>query len=124
MEKSKIAIDDAWIKANGIPLNIWNEKAFMMIGSIFGGLIKVEEQTKMSKSMKSTLFKVKGAQNKFFPAILPVENWGRTLRLLVEACPAREEPEVEEDDNDVDEGNPSSDNMYAVAKIGEMTAPI
>ncbi|KAK9154996.1 hypothetical protein Sjap_002476 [Stephania japonica] len=42
----KIGIHNGWISIEGLPLNLWNDVAFKMIGEKFGGLIELAEVTK------------------------------------------------------------------------------
>ncbi|KAK9129665.1 hypothetical protein Sjap_010152 [Stephania japonica] len=58
----KIGIHNGWISIEGLPLNLWNDVAFKMIGEKFGGLIELAEVTKAKSNIHMAFMKVKGCE--------------------------------------------------------------
>ncbi|KAK9154854.1 hypothetical protein Sjap_002334 [Stephania japonica] len=65
----KIGIHNGWISIEGLPLNLWNDVAFKMIGEKFGGLIELAEVTKAKSNIHMAFMKVKGRERVFLQKI-------------------------------------------------------
>lgn len=97
-ENPKFGCESDWIKVEGLPLNMWNQYAFEMIGSHFGGLLEVEDNTKKRVHLNQALLKVKGSDSVFFPKNLNIFSWGKRVQLTISPVEIWEETEEEEED--------------------------
>ncbi|KAK9084430.1 hypothetical protein Scep_030901 [Stephania cephalantha] len=79
----QIAVNDEWIQVEGLPLNMWNIVAYVMIGSHFGGLVRVSDKTLTREGLKAAVLHVRGDAQQFFPSLLKVPSWGGLVPLKI-----------------------------------------
>lgn len=62
----KIGCGTSCISVEGLPLNMWNQYSFELIGSYYGGLVEVAEETRDQEHFEHAFLKVKSLAENFF----------------------------------------------------------
>ncbi|KAK9094247.1 hypothetical protein Scep_025716 [Stephania cephalantha] len=63
----------------GLPLNLWNQRAFELLGEKLGGLLEVSDLTIAQRSLEKAVIKVKGSKSEFFSRQIGFPCWGDTI---------------------------------------------
>ena len=78
---TKIFCRQSWIGVEGLPLNLWNEKIFRIIGNKCGGLLDVAKSTLQMSCLSHAQLKVKGNEGGFARERLLLSCWGKRTQL-------------------------------------------
>jgi hypothetical protein len=111
-EDQKIHSPQGWIKIIGLPLNMWNYHTFKIIGSMCGGLIEVDEETKAATQLRYARLRVHGGTGGFLPAKLKILCWG--VERIFDVLP-------EEEKSLVQVSNSESSTPILATLVGEET---
>ncbi|KAK9137141.1 hypothetical protein Sjap_007735 [Stephania japonica] len=87
-EELLVVVHNEWIQIEGLPLNMWNSVAYDMIGSHFGGLIKVSDSTLAKECLKAVVLHVRGHPSQFFLNTVMVPSWGGIVHLKIKTLNA------------------------------------
>ncbi|XP_009770774.1 uncharacterized protein [Nicotiana sylvestris] len=68
-------LDWVWVRLLGIPLHLWSQKIFKLIGDRCGGWIETEEETSIRNHLKWARIKVKGPFDRI-PRVIEMEKNG------------------------------------------------
>ncbi|KAK9086009.1 hypothetical protein Sjap_026420 [Stephania japonica] len=75
----KFGGNNSWIEVHCLPLNLWNDVAFEMVGKNLGGLLEVGEVTRSLSVIDNAIIKIRGSRTSFFWGTMEFPCWDDTI---------------------------------------------
>lgn len=76
-----IACSDSWIGIEGLPLNLWNQHVFNVLGSKCGGLLEISRSTVDLTCLTHAEVKLKGLAGGFIQESMDIFCWGKRVKI-------------------------------------------
>lgn len=80
-QNPKIVCSHNWIGIEGLPLNMWNNHVFKVLGSSCGGLLDVDINTAEKTFLPHARLQFRGLEGGFIPQNLNIHCWGEEITL-------------------------------------------
>ena len=80
-KNTKIICSNSWLGIEGLPLNMWNNHVFKVIGSKCGGLLDIAKDTVHLNCLTHATIKLKGKEGGLIQESLDIYCWGKRARI-------------------------------------------
>ena len=77
----QIHVNHSWIGIKGLPINMWNNHVFKIIGKSLGGLLEVAHETRTISFLQYAMIKVGGLEGGFMDPIMEIPCQGLKVYL-------------------------------------------
>lgn len=80
-KNTKIEYRQSWIGVEGLPLNLWNENIFRLIGRKCRGLLDIARSTSQMTCLSHAQLKMQGNEGGFIQETLELSCWGKRIQV-------------------------------------------